>query len=72
MGHVIFAIAMISAIVVVAVTILYFEILMIIDAAKNPKLTTNQRILWVAGMLICHPIIAILYYFLGYSHRSVQ
>ena len=52
----------IIALVIVAL-ILVFEIMMIISAIKNRAISDEARILWVIGMLLIHPIVAIIYYF---------
>ena len=52
----------IVALVIVAL-ILVFEIMMIISAIKNRAISDKARILWVIGMLLIHPIVAIIYYF---------
>jgi hypothetical protein len=50
------------ALIIVAL-ILVFEIMMIISAIKNRAISDKARILWVIGMLLIHPIVAIIYYF---------
>lgn len=54
---------------VAVVGILVFEVLMFIDVIKNPRLSDNEKILWAAGMLFLHPVVAIAYYFVAYSKR---
>lgn len=48
---------------VIVVLILIFEVLMIISAIKNRAISDEARILWVIGMLLIHPFVAIFYYF---------
>lgn len=47
--------------------VLAFEIIMLVDAIKNPRITTDRRVLWIVGMLLIHPIVAIVYYFTDYK-----
>ena len=42
--------------------ILAFEIWMFIDAYKNTHLSSNAKVLWLVGMGLLHPIIAVVYY----------
>jgi hypothetical protein len=53
-------------IVVFIAIILAFEIAMFISVMRNEYITGNARILWVLGMLLIHPIVAIAYYFTDY------
>ena len=39
-----------------------FEILMFINAFRNPKLAPTERMLWLVGMLLIHPFVALVYY----------
>jgi hypothetical protein len=50
------------ALIIVAL-ILIFEIMMIISAIKNRAISDEARILWIIGMLLIHPFVAIFYYF---------
>jgi hypothetical protein len=63
----IFGVGFTAIIIIVLIAVLIFEIAMIIDAIKNKHITDNARILWIIGMLIIHPIIAIAYYFTDYK-----
>ena len=47
--------------------LLWFEIAMFLDILKNPKLDSTQRLIWAFGMLLLHPIIAVVYYFAAHS-----
>lgn len=58
-----FGIAFIFIAVIILALILAFEIWMFIDALLNKKITNEARALWVGGMLLVHPFIAIVYYF---------
>jgi hypothetical protein len=50
--------------------IFIFEIWMFVDAIKNSRLTDAEKLLWCLGMLFLHPVVAIFYYFMGYSKRG--
>ena len=50
-------------IMLIFIAILAFEIWLFIDTINNPTISTNQRIAWLLGMILFHPIIAIIYYF---------
>jgi uncharacterized RDD family membrane protein YckC len=54
----------------IIVAVLAFEVLMFLDALKNPKLNDTEKLIWVLGMLLLHPIIAIVYYFVAHSRLS--
>lgn len=54
-------------ILILSTLILILDVWMIISAATNNKLTTNQKLLWILGMLLLHPIIAIFYYFMVFK-----
>jgi hypothetical protein len=59
-----------SAIVIIALfLILVFEIWMLISAIQNKLITQNAKILWVVGMFILHPFVAIAYYFTDYKKQ---
>jgi len=57
----------VAVLLVVLAAILCFEIWMIVSAIQNKSITDNVRILWVIGMLLIHPIVAIVYYFTDYQ-----
>jgi hypothetical protein len=44
-----------------------FEIFMIVSAITNDRIDDTRKILWVIGMLIVHPFIAIAYFFTDYK-----
>jgi len=56
-----------------ALAVLAFEILMIVNAVQNDSLSGTARIWWVVGMLLVHPFVAIASYFTDYKkpRRSV-
>ncbi|HEY4963597.1 MAG TPA: hypothetical protein VIH90_02775 [Candidatus Saccharimonadales bacterium] len=49
--------------------ILIFETWMAVSAILNDKLKTETKLLWVLGMLLLHPFIAIWYYFAEYRKQ---
>ncbi|HSX05961.1 MAG TPA: hypothetical protein VLF69_05805 [Candidatus Saccharimonadales bacterium] len=56
-----------SLIALVLLLVLAFEIWMFVEAVKNPRLTDTERLLWCLGMLVIHPVVAIVYYFIEYQ-----
>lgn len=50
--------------------VLAFEIWMFIDVFSNPKLTQQSRILWAIGMLLLHPFVAIVYFFMYFLPKQ--
>ena len=61
--------ALSGVIIVLLVLILAFEIWMLVSAVTNKHITDTARVLWVAGMVLLHPIIAIVYYFTDYRKK---
>jgi hypothetical protein len=60
-----------SAIVIVALFLIFvFEIWMLISVIQNKFITQNAKILWVVGMFLLHPFVAIAYYFTDYQKKS--
>lgn len=47
--------------------IFVFEVTMFVHAIRNKALSRIARVLWIVGMLIFHPIVAIVYYFTDYK-----
>lgn len=47
-----------------------FEIWMIISAAINKGISDKARIWWIVGMLLIHPIVAIVYLCTDYRKRK--
>jgi hypothetical protein len=43
--------------------VLAFEIWMFIHAFRNPHISQERKLLWLLGMLLVHPIVAIAYLF---------
>jgi hypothetical protein len=40
---------------------------MLISAVRNQHITTSIKVLWIVGMFIIHPLVAIAYYFTDYK-----
>ena len=60
-----------SAIVIVALLLIFvFEIWMLISAVQNKFITQNAKVLWIVGMFLVHPFVAIAYYFTDYKKES--
>lgn len=57
-------------IVAAVLAILAFEIWMFLDVLKNQKLTDTEKLLWVLGMILLHPFVAMVYYFVASSKRT--
>ena len=57
-------------IAVVVIGVLTFEVFMFLDVLKNKKLTETEKLIWVVGMFLLHPIIAIVYYFVAHTRLS--
>lgn len=53
----------------IVVTILVFDILMLLHVVGNPAITTQAKIWWVIGMMVLHPIVAVIYYFTDYKKK---
>lgn len=60
--------AWLMIIILLVVLFLAFEIWMIVDAITNKKISDTAKIWWIIGMLIIHPIVAIIYFFT--DHRK--
>lgn len=56
-----------ALVAIVAVALLAFEILMIVNAIRNVKLSASAKAWWVVGMFLVHPFVAIAYYFVEYK-----
>jgi hypothetical protein len=49
----------------IGLLIFIFEIWMLIDAIKNPRLQGNQRVIWVLVILLLPCLGSIVYFFAG-------
>ena len=54
-------------IIIVLVAVLIFEIAMFVHVINNEFITPNTKLMWVFGMILVHPFIAIGYYFTDYK-----
>ena len=59
-------------IIILALIILAFEVWMFVNVFKNHQITDNARILWLIGMLLIHPFVAIAYYFTDYQKTKYE
>ena len=58
---------------VLTMAIVAFEIWMLVDVIKNPSLGNGEKALWVIGMFLVHPFVAIAYYLYSrYAQTSVS
>lgn len=58
------------AIVIILIAVLAFEIAMFISVIKNKYISSNARILWIIGMFLIHPIVALVYYFTDHKRTN--
>lgn len=56
-------------IVLITSAIFIFEIVMFVSAVSNKLITTNRKVLWIVGMLLLSPFVAIGYYFTDYKKK---
>lgn len=56
-------------IVIVAILIGVFEIWMLVDAAINKEISDKSKAWWIVGMILVHPLVAIVYYFTDHRKR---
>jgi hypothetical protein len=59
--------ASLALVLVVLFLVLVFEIAMLINAIRNKHITSNAKVLWIVGMFILHPFVAIAYFFTDYK-----
>jgi hypothetical protein len=57
-------------VIIVLLAILVFEIAMFISVIQNKFITGNTKALWIVGMLLIHPLVAIAYYFTDYNKTA--
>lgn len=58
---------MVLIVIVVLLLIFAFEVWMLISAILNKNISDTAKILWIIGMLLIHPFVAIAYYFTDYK-----
>ncbi len=56
-------------IIIVILVIFAFEIWMFIDVAINEKISNKAKAWWIVGMILIHPIVAIVYFFTDHQKR---
>jgi hypothetical protein len=54
------------ATLIAAGLVLAFEIWMFVHAFRNPHISQERKLLWLVGMLLVHPFVAIAYLFTDY------
>lgn len=59
--------AALLALWLVILLVLVFEVWMFVHVIQNHAITTNVKVLWLLGMLILHPFVAIAYFFTDYQ-----
>jgi hypothetical protein len=57
--------------IIVILAIFAFEVWMFINVILNKRITDKAKILWVIGMLLIHPFVAIAYYFTDYKKTQL-
>lgn len=60
------SVSLFTLVLVIVIAFLIFEVWMFVDALRNPGLSSVERLLWCLGMLVFHPFVAIVYYFVEY------
>lgn len=53
----------------IILAILVFEITMFVSVITNQRIPNETKLLWILGMLLIHPFVAIGYYFTDYNKR---
>jgi hypothetical protein len=53
--------------IIVGLAILAFEITMFVSVILNRVISGSTKALWIIGMLLIHPFVAIGYYFTDYK-----
>jgi heme/copper-type cytochrome/quinol oxidase subunit 4 len=56
----------------ILIVVLAFEIWMLVDVIKNRHVPTKHKVWWIVGMLLIHPIVAIVYFFVSRLHYNKQ
>ena len=57
------SLAALSIIWILGVLILAFEVWMFVDVIRNDQIAQERKLLWLIGMVLIHPFVAIAYYF---------
>ncbi len=59
--------ALLVVLFLVVVALFVFEVKMFVSTVLNRNISDARKILWVVGMLLIHPFVAIGYYFTDYK-----
>lgn len=59
-----------ALVVSLLVLIAAFEIWMFVEVIRNPNLAAGSKTLWLVGMLLLHPFVAIVYYFVVFKKNT--
>ncbi|HET9098337.1 MAG TPA: hypothetical protein VFN51_01850 [Candidatus Saccharimonadales bacterium] len=63
--------AIVLVIGLIVLLIAVFEIWMLVDVITNKLITSERKVLWIIGMLLIHPFVAIIYYFTDHKGRNL-
>lgn len=58
------------AVILALLLIFAFEIWMFVDVITNKAISDTAKVLWVVGMVLVHPIVAIVYYFTDHQKNQ--
>lgn len=64
-----YVVLIVTVVILLIIAILLFEIWMFVNTIQNHHISNDRRILWIAGMLILHPFIAIAYFLTDYKNN---
>ncbi|HET7060206.1 MAG TPA: hypothetical protein VFH99_02735 [Candidatus Saccharimonadales bacterium] len=59
-----------TVVILVLLIIFAFEIWMFVSAITNKVIAGTAKIWWIVGMVLIHPIVAIIYYFTDYKKEG--
>lgn len=54
-------------VLVILALIFVFEVWMLVSALVNKVISNTAKALWILGMILIHPFVAIAYYFTDYK-----
>jgi hypothetical protein len=57
-------------VILLGLAVLTFEVWMFVNVIVNKNIDTTRKILWIIGMLLIHPFVAIGYYFTDYKRSK--
>ena len=61
----------VAVIVACLLIILSFELWMLVDILAVRKVPKSQKVAWVVGMFLIHPIVALVYFVVRGRYRSI-